>query len=186
MITVLHLFQSLISASRSISYQYSEELEFGNSAIRRVHKKVAEAQVEAQPADDTQGAISPRDLGADISQPTIPEPRSSQSLPFPTSTRPGKGKRRLSIKSPNPDTLFVELHFGEDIFVISVPKPIEYQVLMERIEKKIRLCCGMPSDHILIPSHRKEGGPCLPITTQEDLNALLSIEQDGSVVLFVA
>jgi len=54
---------------------------------------------------------------------------------------------------------------------------------MERIEKKIRLCCGIPPDHILHPSYLKKGG--LPITGQEELDTALSIDQNDSVVLFV-
>ncbi|KDQ57595.1 hypothetical protein JAAARDRAFT_156392 [Jaapia argillacea MUCL 33604] len=80
----------------------------------------------------------------------------------------------------------VKVHFHEDIFVIQVPKSTEYNELVERVGKKIRLCGPRRDDGPLRVKYRDEDGDMVSLGSTEDVQmAFESYRQGGQVTLYV-
>jgi len=63
----------------------------------------------------------------------------------------------------------VKVHYGEDLFVISVPRSMEYDDLLDKVGKKIRLC-GPRRDGIpLRVKYRDEDGDLVSLASNEDV-----------------
>ncbi|KAJ3808624.1 hypothetical protein F5876DRAFT_78549 [Lentinula aff. lateritia] len=83
----------------------------------------------------------------------------------------------------NHRSTFVKLHFGGNSFVLSIPLPVEYGDLLERIDKKLRYSPGWTMDGRIIIHTNADGyvvsvGPRTPLGTifREGVMASLRVE----------
>ena len=79
----------------------------------------------------------------------------------------------------------VKVHFHEDIFVIQVPPSTEYDELVERVGKKIRLCGPRRDDGPLRVKYRDEDGDLVSLGSTEDVQMAFESFQGKQVTLFV-
>ncbi|KAF9448199.1 hypothetical protein P691DRAFT_781278 [Macrolepiota fuliginosa MF-IS2] len=80
----------------------------------------------------------------------------------------------------------VKVHFHEDIFVIQVPRVTEYDDLVEKVGKKIRLCGPRRDDGPLRVKYRDEDGDMVSLGSTEDVQmAFEAFRPGGQVTLFV-
>ncbi|KAG8905074.1 hypothetical protein FRB99_000722 [Tulasnella sp. 403] len=91
----------------------------------------------------------------------------------------GAGDDKLGFNPP----VKVKVHFREDLFVIVVQRSIDYDELMEKVGKKIRLCGGKHDDrqHFRV-RYRDEDGDMISLASNDDLQIALDSNQ---VVLYV-
>lgn len=107
---------------------------------------------------------------------------SSPITPFDSSDS-SLGTRKPGGHSP---TVKVKVHFHEDIFVIQVPRGTEYDDLVEKVGKKIRLCGPRRDDGPLRVKYRDEDGDMVSLGSTEDVQmAFEQFRPGGQVTLFV-
>jgi cell division control protein 24 len=63
----------------------------------------------------------------------------------------------------------VKVHYREDLFVISVPRTTEYDDLLDKVGKKIRLCGPRRDDMPLRVRYRDEDGDMVSLASNEDV-----------------
>jgi len=86
--------------------------------------------------------------------------------------------------SRNPTQVKVKVHFGSDIFVVQVPRALEYQELVEKVGKKIRLCGPRRDDGPLRVKYEDEEGDLISMRSTEDVD--MAFAGKPQVVLHVA
>ncbi|KAG6832840.1 hypothetical protein H0H87_000194 [Tephrocybe sp. NHM501043] len=80
----------------------------------------------------------------------------------------------------------VKVHFHEDIFVIQVSRSTEYEDLVERVGRKIRLCGPRRDDGPLRVKYKDEDGDMVSLGSTEDVQmAFEAYRPGGQVTLFV-
>lgn len=80
----------------------------------------------------------------------------------------------------------VKVHYNEDIFVIHVPRTTEFVDLVDKVEKKIRLCGPRRDDGPLRVKYRDEDGDMISLGSTEDVQmAFESFRPGGQVILYV-
>ena len=80
----------------------------------------------------------------------------------------------------------VKVHFHEDIFVIAVSRNVEYEELVERVGKKIRLCGPRRDDGPLRVKYRDEDGDLVSLGSTEDVQMAFETMRPGTqVTLYV-
>ncbi|KAI6121605.1 hypothetical protein F5141DRAFT_1022959, partial [Pisolithus sp. B1] len=80
----------------------------------------------------------------------------------------------------------VKVHYNEDIFVIHVPRTTEFIDLVDKVEKKIRLCGPRRDDGPLRVKYRDEDGDMISLGSTEDVQmAFESFRPGGQVILYV-
>ncbi|KAG5650560.1 hypothetical protein H0H81_011811 [Sphagnurus paluster] len=80
----------------------------------------------------------------------------------------------------------VKVHFHEDIFVIQVARSTEYDDLVERVGRKIRLCGPRRDDGPLRVKYKDEDGDMVSLGSTEDVQmAFEQYRPGGQVTLFV-
>lgn len=80
----------------------------------------------------------------------------------------------------------VKVHFHEDIFVIQVPRTTEYEELVERVGRKIRLCGPRRDDGPLRVKYKDEDGDLVSLGSTEDVQMAFESFRPGSqVTLYV-
>ncbi|KAF9071665.1 hypothetical protein BDP27DRAFT_1418775 [Rhodocollybia butyracea] len=80
----------------------------------------------------------------------------------------------------------VKVHFHEDIFVIQVSRVTEYDELVEKVGRKIRLCGPRRDDGPLRVKYRDEDGDMVSLGSTEDVQmAFEQYRPGGQVTLFV-
>lgn len=80
----------------------------------------------------------------------------------------------------------VKVHFNEDIFVIQVSRSTEYEDLVEKVGRKIRLCGPRRDDGPLRVKYRDEDGDMVSLGSTEDVQmAFEQYQPGGQVTLFV-
>lgn len=80
----------------------------------------------------------------------------------------------------------VKVHFHEDIFVIQVARSTEYDDLVEKVGRKIRLCGPRRDDGPLRVKYRDEDGDMVSLGSTEDVQmAFEQYRPGGQVTLFV-
>ena len=85
-----------------------------------------------------------------------------------------------------PANVKVKVHFHEDIFVIAVSRNVEYEELVERVGKKIRLCGPRRDDGPLRVKYKDEDGDLVSLGSTEDVQMAFESMRPGSqVTLFV-
>lgn len=85
-------------------------------------------------------------------------------------------------QSPAPkhmNQLKVKLHFLEDTFLLIVPSNIQYQQLLDRVDRKIRLC-GKSTPSPLRIRYKDEDDDFVSITSDEDIQMALEQSSDDS------
>jgi cell division control protein 24 len=96
--------------------------------------------------------------------------------------------RSQPYENPVPFTppVKVKVHFHEDIFVIQVPRSTEYNELVERVGRKIRLCGPRRDDGPLRVKYRDEDGDMVSLGSTEDVQmAFEQYRPGGQVTLYV-
>ncbi|KAJ7462255.1 hypothetical protein B0H11DRAFT_2054796 [Mycena galericulata] len=90
-----------------------------------------------------------------------------------------------NMHSPYPPVK-VKVHFNEDIFVIQVPRMTEYDELVEKVGRKIRLCGPRRDDGPLRVKYKDEDGDMVSLGSTEDVQmAFEQYRPGGQVTLFV-
>ncbi|KAI6046179.1 hypothetical protein EDC04DRAFT_3103851 [Pisolithus marmoratus] len=80
----------------------------------------------------------------------------------------------------------VKVHYNEDIFVIHVPRTTEFIDLVDKVEKKIRLCGPRRDDGPLRVKYKDEDGDMISLGSTEDVQmAFESFRPGGQVILYV-
>jgi cell division control protein 24 len=80
----------------------------------------------------------------------------------------------------------VKVHFHEDIFVIQVARSTQYEDLVERVGRKIRLCGPRRDDGPLRVRYKDEDGDMVSLGSTEDVQmAFEQFRPGGQVILFV-
>ncbi|KAF9479059.1 hypothetical protein BDN70DRAFT_713453 [Pholiota conissans] len=80
----------------------------------------------------------------------------------------------------------VKVHFHEDIFVIQVPRMTEYDDLVEKVGRKIRLCGPRRDDGPLRVKYRDEDGDMVCLGSTEDVQMAFEQYRPGEqVTLYV-
>lgn len=94
----------------------------------------------------------------------------------------GSGSRSTTPAFPLSPPVKVKVHYGEDLFVISVPKATEFEDLLEKVGKKIRLCGPRREDQPLRVRYRDEDGDMVSLASNEDVQLAFESPQ---VTLYV-
>jgi cell division control protein 24 len=85
-----------------------------------------------------------------------------------------------------PPPVKVKVHFHEDIFVVQVPRAVDYNELLEKVGRKIRLCGPRRDDGPLRVKYKDEDGDMISLGSTEDVQmAFESYRPGGQVILFV-
>nr|GAT57668.1 predicted protein [Mycena chlorophos] len=115
------------------------------------------------------------------SSPITPFDSSESSLTGSSMRAPMNG----SSHSPYPPVK-IKVHFNEDIFVIQVPRMTEYEELVEKVGRKIRLCGPRRDDGPLRVKYRDEDGDMVSLGSTEDVQmAFEQYRPGGQVTLYV-
>ncbi|TFL01496.1 hypothetical protein BDV98DRAFT_567041 [Pterulicium gracile] len=87
---------------------------------------------------------------------------------------------------PQERTVMVKVHFNEDIFVIQVSRATEFEDLVEKVGRKIRLCGPRRDDGPLRVKYKDEDGDLVSLGSTEDVQmAFEQFQPGGEVKLFV-
>jgi cell division control protein 24 len=85
-----------------------------------------------------------------------------------------------AVKNPgHSNQLKVKLHYLEDTFLLIVPNGIQYPQLLERVDRKIRLC-GKQTPTPLRIKYKDEDDDFITITSDEDIQMALEMRQEDS------
>ena len=107
---------------------------------------------------------------------------SSTRTPHPQHSDQVVTSAALALSAP----VKVKVHFHEDIFVIQVPRATEYDELVERVGKKIRLCGPRRDDGPLRVKYKDEDGDLVSLGSTEDVQmAFESFRPGNQVTLYV-
>ncbi|KZT71056.1 hypothetical protein DAEQUDRAFT_666975 [Daedalea quercina L-15889] len=122
--------------------------------------------------------------------PITPFGSSDSSLTGVSSTRTSRSQHSDRIVTSAASALSapvkVKVHFHEDIFVIQVPRSTEYDELVERVGKKIRLCGPRRDDGPLRVKYKDEDGDLVSLGSTEDVQmAFESFRLGNQVTLYV-
>lgn len=81
----------------------------------------------------------------------------------------------------------VKVYFLDDIFAIQVPRTIEYEELVEKVGKKIRLCGSRRDDGPLKVKYMDEDGDMVSLGSTEDVQmAFETMQSNNQVTLHVS
>jgi len=92
-----------------------------------------------------------------------------------------------SLKMSSPPVK-VKVHYGDDLFVIIVSRTTDYQDLVEKVGKKIRLCGGRRDSAPLRVKYQDEDGDMVSLGSNEDVQMAFDTSRSmsgGQVTLFV-
>lgn len=113
---------------------------------------------------------------------------SSPITPFGSSESSlgGVGIRNSRQAYENGPPVKVKVHFNEDIFVIQVARTTEYDDLVEKVGRKIRLCGPRRDDGPLRVKYKDEDGDMVSLGSTEDVQmAFEQYRPGGQVILYV-
>jgi cell division control protein 24 len=85
-------------------------------------------------------------------------------------------------------TVKVKVHYKEDLFVIIVNRTTDFQELLDKVGKKIRLCGGRKEGTALRIKYRDEDGDMVSLGSNEDVQMAFETSRSstgGQVILFV-
>jgi len=83
----------------------------------------------------------------------------------------------------------VKVHYKEDLFVIIVNRTTDYDDLVDKVAKKIRLCGGRKEGTALRIKYRDEDGDMVSLGSNEDVQMAFDTSRSaagGQVTLFVS
>jgi cell division control protein 24 len=111
--------------------------------------------------------------------------QTSRSQHFDGGVGMGTGMAGALMNGHNPPVK-VKVHFHEDIFVIQVARSTQYEDLVERVGRKIRLCGPRRDDGPLRVRYKDEDGDMVSLGSTEDVQmAFEQFRPGGQVILFV-
>jgi len=93
------------------------------------------------------------------------------------------------LPASGPLTVKVKVHYNEDLFVIIVNRRTDFQELVDKVGKKIRLCGGRKEGGALRIRYRDEDGDMVSLGSDEDVQMAFDtsrVASGGQVTLFVA
>lgn len=123
------------------------------------------------------------DYSPNSSSPITPFGSSESSL---GGVRPSRSQNFDIMNGLGHPPIKVKVHFHEDIFVIQVPRATEYEDLVEKVGRKIRLCGPRRDDGPLRVKYRDEDGDMVSLGSTEDVQmAFEQFRPGGQVTLFV-
>ncbi|KAJ7218095.1 hypothetical protein GGX14DRAFT_495554 [Mycena pura] len=123
------------------------------------------------------------DYSPNSSSPITPFDSSESSLGGTSMHAPMNGAG--NSHSPYPPVK-VKVHYNEDIFVIQVPRMTEYEELVEKVGRKIRLCGPRRDDGPLRVKYKDEDGDMVSLASTEDVQiAFEQFRPGGQVTLYV-
>ena len=132
--------------------------------------------------DRTQPAVHTHKRGSGSSQSTAGSSEYSPHTSSSPITPYGSSDSSLGAF----DTIVkVKVHFHEDIFVIQVPVRLEYDDLVEKVGRKIRLCGPRRDDGPLRVKYRDEDGDMVSLGSTEDVQMAFESLRGGQVTLWV-
>ncbi|KAF8552506.1 hypothetical protein OG21DRAFT_1511371 [Imleria badia] len=92
----------------------------------------------------------------------------------------------MALNNGHPPSVKVKVHFQDDIFVIQVPRSTEFNELVDKVGKKIRLCGPRRDDTPLRVKYKDEDGDLISLGSTEDVQmAFESFHPGGQVTLYV-
>lgn len=131
------------------------------------------------------------DYSPNSSSPITPYGSSESSLAGVSSIRPSRSQVFEGTMNGNGHAIIahpvkVKVHFHEDIFVIQVARTTEFEELVEKVGRKIRLCGPRRDDGPLRVKYRDEDGDMVSLGSTEDVQmAFEQYRPGGQVTLFV-
>ncbi|KAI0256188.1 hypothetical protein BJV78DRAFT_1273099 [Lactifluus subvellereus] len=152
--------------------------------------KAAPPPLPSNSWDRTQGSTGPatkRSSGSSQStgEDSAYSPNSSSPLtPFGSSDSSLSGTIGRSSISSYEAPVKVKVHFGSDIFLIQVARTTEYNELVERVGRKIRLCGPRRDNGPLRVKYEDEEGDLISMRSTEDVE--MAFGDKTQVVLHVA
>lgn len=81
----------------------------------------------------------------------------------------GPAKMRPGVGTDGEPPVRIKVYWGEDLFVIQVPRSVSYNELVARVQKKIRLCGGGNTEGPLRLKYDDEDGDRISLSTDEEL-----------------
>ncbi|KAL5485136.1 CDC24 [Sanghuangporus weigelae] len=129
------------------------------------------------------------DYSPHSASPITPYGSSDSSLPG-TTLRPSRSQVYLQKPSSivpqgvGVPLVKVKVYFLDDIFAIQVPRTIEYEELVEKVGKKIRLCGPRRDDGPLKVKYVDEDGDMVSLGSTEDVQMAFDSMQAGNQVTF--
>ncbi|KAG9014144.1 hypothetical protein FRB94_014237 [Tulasnella sp. JGI-2019a] len=117
------------------------------------------------------GSSQSTNESSDFSQTSPVTPYGSNDSSPASATRP-------DFNSP----VRVKVHFGRDLFMIVVQRSIDYQDLMDRVGKKIRLCGARHESATFRVRYKDEDGDMISLASNDDLQIALA---EREVALYV-
>ncbi|KAJ6609885.1 hypothetical protein B0H10DRAFT_1812724 [Mycena sp. CBHHK59/15] len=137
--------------------------------------------VNKRESGSSQSTGDSSDYSPNSSSPITPFDSSESSLGGVGIRAPANGNGH----SPYPPVK-VKVHFNEDIFVIQVPRMTEYDELVEKVGRKIRLCGPRRDDGPLRVKYKDEDGDMVSLGSTEDVQmAFEQYRPGGQVTLYV-
>ncbi|KAJ4497205.1 hypothetical protein C8R41DRAFT_760425 [Lentinula lateritia] len=128
------------------------------------------------------------DYSPNSSSPITPYGSSESSLAGVNNIRPSRSQMFENGVGHPPfgHPVKVKVHFHEDIFVIQVPRMTEFDDLVEKVGRKIRLCGPRRDDGPLRVKYKDEDGDMVSLGSTEDVQmAFEQYRPGGQVTLFV-
>ncbi|KDQ21397.1 hypothetical protein BOTBODRAFT_50042 [Botryobasidium botryosum FD-172 SS1] len=141
----------------------------------------------------SQSYQSSDDSGAQSTSPVTPYGSNDSSLAN-TTIRPMQsqvftGEKGITGVLPGAITfsppIKVRVHYGEDLFVIVVPRTTDYAELVDKLGRKIRLCGGRKDDAPLRVKYRDEDGDLISLGSNEDVQMAFDTGVKSQVTLYV-
>ncbi|ANB15608.1 Rho family guanine nucleotide exchange factor CDC24 [Sugiyamaella lignohabitans] len=83
----------------------------------------------------------------------------------------------LGPAKPHTNQMKVKLHYLEDTFLLIVPVGVKYSQLLERVDRKIRLC-GKQTPNPLRIKYKDEDDDFVTITSDEDIQMALELNDE--------
>lgn len=121
-----------------------------------------------------------------ISIPEVPPPLPTNGYHTGYSSSPVDSNRGSTKDSPSSNTK-VKVSYKDDIFIILLPPDIDYPSLMERVERKVRLCAHSTADVSSFRiRYKDEDGDLITINSNEDVQMALEMIEDGDVLILYA
>ncbi|KAJ3989149.1 hypothetical protein F5890DRAFT_1488196 [Lentinula detonsa] len=126
------------------------------------------------------------DYSPNSSSPITPYGSSESSLAGVNNVRSSRSQMSEHTVNGHTQPVKVKVHFHEDIFVIQVARTTEFDDLVEKVGRKIRLCGPRRDDGPLRVKYKDEDGDMVSLGSTEDVQmAFEQYRPGGQVTLFV-
>ncbi|KAH7888810.1 hypothetical protein F5I97DRAFT_1803116 [Phlebopus sp. FC_14] len=152
----------------------------------RSQRSTAESKRGSGSSQSTRGSS---EESPNSSSPITPFGSSESSLGA-SALRPSRSQTFESLTSNGAyfgfSSVKIKVHFKEDIFVIQIPRSTEFSDLVDKVEKKIRLCGTRRDGSPLRVKYKDEDGDLISLGSTEDVQmAFESFRPGGQVTLYV-